>query len=239
MMARALQLVFKAFTSLIGRQHASGLDYIPKPPFIVAINHLGFFDVTAVYGQIGGPDITGWAAEKYERHLIWGNILRAGGAIFINRGMVDRKALDKAVAWLKSGMAFAIAPEGTRSPTRSLARAKTGIAYLADESGAPVVPCALTGTEQVLESLLRLRRAPITIRFGQAFHLPPIGDENRPAGLRRNTDEVMSRIAAMLPPDYRGIYADHPRTQQLLRAGYGEEPVEANAPARPEILPIG
>ena len=230
MLARALQIVFKAFTTLIGRQLVVGLAHVPDPPYIVAINHLGFFDVTAVYGQIGGSHITGWAAEKYERHLIWGTILRAGGVIFIKRGMVDRQGLDKAVVWIKSGKAFAMAPEGTRSPTRSLARGKTGIAYLAEEARMPVVPCALTGTERVAASLLRLQRAPITIQFGQAFLLPPISPEARTAGLRSNTDEVMCRIAAMLPADYRGVYADHPRTLQLIAAGYGENPIEANAP---------
>lgn len=223
MLARSLKHLFSAVLAVLTRQEIEGLENVPEPPYIFAINHLGTFDVPLVFGTIGGPHIIGWAAEKYEYHPIFGPLLRAGGAIFIKRGLVDRKALDAAVAALKSGTAFGMAPEGTRSDASALARGKTGVAYLAAESGAPVVPAAITGTERVGRKLLRLQRAKLTMRIGPPLQLPPLTGENRSRELRRNADEVMCRIAAMLPPEYRGAYAEHERTLSLIEAGYGPQ----------------
>jgi len=230
-LARALKAFFQAGLAVLTRQQISGGERIPNPPFIIAINHLGVFDVPLIYGQFGGPHITGWAAEKYEHDLIFGTLLRSGGAIFIQRGLVDRKALDAAVDWLHRGKAFALAPEGTRSPTAAMARAKTGIAYLAHDSKAPVVPIAITGPEVVSASLRRLHRPLLTATVGEPFELPPFPAQDRTAGLRRNTDAVMCRIAAMLPASYRGYYADFPLTRALIESGYGDEPIEANVPS--------
>jgi 1-acyl-sn-glycerol-3-phosphate acyltransferase len=229
-LARALKAFFQFGLFVLTHQQIEGEQRIPQPPFIMAINHLGLFDVPLVYGHFGGPHITGWAAEKWEHNLVYGTLLRSGGAIFIQRGAVDRRALDAAVRWLQTGKAFAMAPEGTRSPTAALARGKTGIAYLAHGADAPVVPCAVTGTEVVAASLRRLRRPLLTATVGDPFRLPPLPEQDRAAGLRRNTDEVMCRIAAMLPPSYRGYYADFPRTRSLLEAGYGRHPIVANTP---------
>lgn len=230
MFDRALKKLFQLVMKFLARQEFEGLARMPPPPYILAVNHLGFFDVAFVYGQLGSTTLTGWAAEKYENHPFFGPLLRAGGAIFIERGKVDRQAIAAAVEWLHQGNGFGIAPEGTRSPTSSLIRAKTGIAYLADEANVPVLPIAITGTEKIGDGIPPFYRPLLTARVGEAFSLAPLPEEGRAAGLRRNTDEIMCRIAAMLPPSYRGVYADHPRTLELLAAGYFEEPVNANAP---------
>ena len=96
-------------------------------------------------------------------------------------------------------------------------RGKAGVAYLAESSGAPVVPMALIGAENITASLKRLRRQRVKLRIGKPFSLPPLDEENRAASLRANTDEVMCRIAALLPEGYRGIYTDHQRLKKLLR----------------------
>jgi 1-acyl-sn-glycerol-3-phosphate acyltransferase len=229
MLDRALKFVFRVVISLLARQKYEGLERIPEPPFILAVNHLGFFDVAFVYSKIGGTNLTGWAAEKYEEHPFFGPLLSAGGAIFIERGRVDREAIAAAVEWLNQGNGFGIAPEGTRSPTSSLIRAKTGIAYLADEARVPILPCAITGTEKIGRGIPPFYRPLLTARFGEAFSLPPLPSKDRAAGLRRNTDEIMCRLAAMLPPEYRGVYADHQRTLAMLAAGYHQEPINANS----------
>jgi 1-acyl-sn-glycerol-3-phosphate acyltransferase len=58
----------------------------------------------------------------------------------------------------------------------------------------------------------------VTARFGRPLHLPIRPDEDRGLALRRNTDEIMCHIAAMLPPEYRGVYSGHPRLKELLVA---------------------
>jgi 1-acyl-sn-glycerol-3-phosphate acyltransferase len=111
-----------------------------------------------------------------------------------------------------------MAPEGTRSPTGALIEARPGASYLAARSGAPIVPVAVTGTEDknVVAHLKRLRRVKVITRIGEPFTLPPLGRGDREVELKKDTDEIMCRIAAMLPLEYRGVYADHPRTLELL-----------------------
>jgi 1-acyl-sn-glycerol-3-phosphate acyltransferase len=65
------------------------------------------------------------------------------------------------------------------------------------------------------------RRPYLKLQFGKPFCLPPIDRKNREEQLQRNTDEIMCRIAAMLPEKYWGVYQDHPRLAELIREGYG------------------
>jgi 1-acyl-sn-glycerol-3-phosphate acyltransferase len=116
---------------------------------------------------------------------------------------------------LKAGGVLGLAPEGTRSHTGQLQEGKTGAAYLADRAGVPIVPVALAGTENVWRNLKRLRRTPVACTIGQPFRLPSDG-RAKGEQLKHLTDEVMCRIAALLPPQYHGAYAGHPRLKELL-----------------------
>jgi 1-acyl-sn-glycerol-3-phosphate acyltransferase len=218
MLPRFLRWFFDLLSSLLTRRVVDGLENLPASgPYILAINHLSYFDLPFVFGLIGGEDVTGWAAEKYAHHPFFGPILRMGGGIFIDRGEVDRSALSAAQAWLKQGKIFGMAPEGTRSKDHRLQRGKTGVAYLSHLSGAPIVPVGIYGTEETLRCWLRLRRPTFHMRIGKPFTLGSLDPHNRTASLRRDTDEIMCRIAALLPPEYRGLYADHPRLHELLK----------------------
>jgi 1-acyl-sn-glycerol-3-phosphate acyltransferase len=219
--AQLLHAAFNRALDLIADRHVVGLENVPPHgPYIVVTNHLSALDAAVIYGQLGGPDMKGWAAEKWERNLVFGTILRMGGGYFIQRGQVHRDAIEFAVEWLRAGHVFGMAPEGTRSRGGGLNQGKTGVAYLAHLSGAPIVPLAHSGTDKVMRSLLRLRRGHIEVMIGPAFHLPPLDPADRSAGLRRHADEVMCRLAMLLPPEYRGVYADHPRLRELLAGAH-------------------
>lgn len=213
----ALRPLARLALDLLTVRHIEGRRRIPsRGPCLVVANHLSFLDGVIVFDLIGGEQTSAWAAEKWERNLIFGTLLRLGNAVFIRRGKVDRRALEHAADWLRAGKIFMMAPEGTRSPTSSLGPGKPGVAYLAHWTGAPVLPIAHWGTETTMGSWRRLRRPRIGIRVGEPFALPPVDEAERTESLRRNTDEVMCRLAALLPPAYRGLYADHPRTLELL-----------------------
>jgi 1-acyl-sn-glycerol-3-phosphate acyltransferase len=111
-----------------------------------------------------------------------------------------------------------IAPEGTRSKTEALQEGKMGVAFLAAKSGYPVLPVALTGTEDrgVVENLKHFRRSKITVTAGDLLEIDLPGGKGREHAMRQATDEIMCRIAAKLPEKYRGVYADHPRLKELL-----------------------
>ena len=215
---RLLRWIFATLVRLLARFTVEGLEYVPgKGPFLLVTNHLGLADIAVGYAVLGGADVTGWAAAKHRTHPIFGTLIRWGNGIFIRRGKVDREALEAAIAWLRQGKIFSLAPEGTRSRSGGLAQAKTGAAYLADLAQVPLLPAAFIGTENTFPQLLRFRRPEITFRIGKIFRLPPLHVETRTKDLRENTDEIMCHIAALLPPDYRGFYADHPRLKELLQ----------------------
>lgn len=227
---RLLHLFFALLVRTLSKTRAEGLENVPASgPYLLVSNHMSMADVPASYIYLGGPHITGWVAAKWRYHPLFALILALGGGIFIRRGEVDRSALDAAVDWLRSGKAFGMSPEGTRSKVGALQRAKTGAAYLADAANVPILPVGLIGTEKVWRCLLRLRRPEIVVRVGETFRLPPVDHENRSLSLRRNSDEIMCRIAALLPPRYWGYYAENPRIQELVQesSAPGGEPVLA------------
>jgi 1-acyl-sn-glycerol-3-phosphate acyltransferase len=128
------------------------------------------------------------------------------------------KAMRKMIALMQEGKCLVIAPEGTRSRTGSLNEGKPGVAFLAARSGFPVVPVAITGTEDkvVLANVKRFKRSTITLTGGKQFIIPPLPKSNRDEALQNYTDEIMCQMAVILPERYRGVYAEHPRMKELL-----------------------
>jgi 1-acyl-sn-glycerol-3-phosphate acyltransferase len=98
-----------------------------------------------------------------------------------------------------------------------LAEGKAGTVLIAEKTLAPIVPVGLAGSETAVKQLLSLRRPHIVVRFGKPFRLPPIDRDHRDAWLQSGTEEIMCQIAAVLPPQYHGFYAGHPRLLELLR----------------------
>jgi len=87
---------------------------------------------------------------------------------------------------------------------------------LALKSGVPIVPVGIQGTEFAIDKWKHLKKPHMIARFGQAFTLAPIEDAiNRAEILQRYTEEIMCRIAVLLPEKYRGFYRDHPRLQEF------------------------
>jgi len=212
-----LRLVLRLLFRWLCRVEVIGLENVPRQGgAILAVNHLSRLDPPLVYAVLDRDDATALVAEKYQRYPWFRWVINLVKGIWIHRGEADLSALREARQYLQGGGLLGVAPEGTRSRTGALMAAKTGVAYLADKAGVPVIPVAISGTEKAIAQLLCLRRPHLRIQFGRPLFLPPIEREHREAALRRNTDEIMCAIAAMLPPQYRGVYADHPRLQELL-----------------------
>jgi len=157
-------------------------------------------------------------AEKYQKYGIVRWLVTKLDAIWLERFEADFHAIRETLERLKAGGVLVIAPEGTRSTTRGLLPGRPGASYMAAKSGLPVVPVAVTGTEDELVKarLKHLKRLDIRVRVGVPFTLPPAKGPERDAILQQGTDEIMCRIAALLPESYRGVYADHPRLKELL-----------------------
>jgi 1-acyl-sn-glycerol-3-phosphate acyltransferase len=194
------------------------MEKLPAGNFIAAANHLGRLDTAILLCIIDREDIIMPVAEKYRNHPLFGAIGRAVNAIWLNRFEADYPALREILARMQNGGMLVIAPEGTRSKTEALQEGRMGVAFLASKSGYPVLPVGLTGTEdrRIMENLKRFRRSKITVRAGDLFHIQIPKGKGREQAMREATDEIMCRIAALLPEKYRGVYADQPRLKELL-----------------------
>jgi 1-acyl-sn-glycerol-3-phosphate acyltransferase len=201
-----VRAIINALFGLIARREYVGLENIPEPPYILVSNHLSVFDAPLLLA-VCPHTVRAFAAAKHKRNPVYAPLLVMMGSIFVQRGEVDRQALKGALDVLKRGEVLGLAPEGTRARgTYALQRGKTGTAYLATRADVPIVPVALSGTEQIKHNLPRLRRAHVRAVVGEPFRLPESGRVRGPK-LDEYTDLIMRRLAELLPEAYRGVYA--------------------------------
>lgn len=197
---------------LVSDFKAEGVENIPlSGPAVLVSNHLDTMDGAAVFAILP-RQVTVFAADKHNRRLSFlGWLLRTfANAIWVARGEVDRKALRAALDAVARGEMLAIAPEGTRSKTGALQKGHDGTAYLVARSGAPIVPVVAWGQEKIWSELAHLRRSRVHLVVGKPFSLPPEAAHARSAELAVYTEQIMRRLASLLPPAYRGVYADKP-----------------------------
>src|SRR5512146_203730 len=220
-MRNLIRWLLRRVLNLIARIEVRGRENLPETgPYVIATNHLGLLDATMLFYAMDRWDVFIPTAEKWEEipFLRWvGKYLNF---VFVDRFNPDIKAMRKIISLMEQGHIMVIAPEGTRSRVGSMIEGKPGVSYLAAKLRRPIVPVGLAGTrdETVIDNLKHLRRSRITVTAGPPFMLPPLPVKDRDAALRQDTDEIMCRIAALIPPEYRGVYADHPRLKELLAA---------------------
>lgn len=195
------------------------IDTAPRQgALIVAGNHLGVLDAMIVFSVIDKRDYIVMVAEYHKNYAFRRWLSSIVGGIFVDRYQADFAALREVIKRLNQGGVLIISPEGTRSKTGGLLPGQPGTAYLASKTGVPVLPVSIAGSEDslVAANLKRLRRSPVNVVFGEAINFAPVSREGREETLQEYTDEIMCQIAALLPEDYRGVYADHPRLKELL-----------------------
>jgi 1-acyl-sn-glycerol-3-phosphate acyltransferase len=138
---------------------------------------------------------------------IIGRVMRWYGTWPVLRDGDDRAALRMALGILRNGLPLLIAPEGTRNPD-GLRDPQPGAAFLALKTGVPLLPVGISGTASIFSSLRECRKQHIDVSIGKLYRLPDLPGLPRRELLHRHTDLIMRRIAALLPPDHQGDYAD-------------------------------
>ena len=218
-MRNFLRWFIRLLARAIARVEVRGYEYIPPvKSYVIATNHIGILDAIMAFYALDRWDMYIPVAEKWEQNWFLNWLGRYFNFVFIDRFNPDIQAMRKLIRLMEEGNLLAISPEGTRSRVGSLIEAKPGVTYLATKLNCPILPVAITGTEDkvILGNVKRLRRSRITITAGPHFTLPPIPRQNRDEALKQSTDEIMCRIAVLLPEKYRGVYAEHPRLKELL-----------------------
>lgn len=216
---RLIRGVIVVLLKLFTRTRVEGLERVRglTGQAIVASNHLGRLDAGYSFLLVDRDDIIMVVAEKYKDWPVFRFLVKHLDLLWLERFETDLGTLKEVLRRLAAGGILLIAPEGTRSKTETLQEGKRGVAYLAAKSGAPIYPTAIYGSEDraVKAQFKRLRRPEVRIIVGEPFTIPPLPRQARDAFLRIQTDEIMARIAALLPEKYRGVYSKHPRVAQL------------------------
>lgn len=216
---RLIRIFVSLIVRLMARLTVIGLENAPLDAnIVIASNHIGRLDAFLIYTFTKRQDVIMMVAEKYRENRVLSWLADRMNVVWVDRFNADFGAVRTTLNRLKNGGILVLAPEGTRSPNGVLQEGRPGAGYLASRAGVPIVPIALIGSDDAIvrRNLRRLKRTPITARVGKSFTLPPIPTKDRELALRSYTDEMMCRIAALLPPERRGFYADHSRLKELL-----------------------
>ena len=196
---------------LIGSKfHLRGSANVPSSgPLLIVSNHVGAVDPVIIGGWTPRPVWFMAKAELFRGAFGW--LMRAYQAFPVIRHSPDRAALRRAFTLLKQGSAVVLFPEGHRSDKASLLRAEPGAGFIARHSGAPLLPIAITGTQNVLgRHQLMPRRAEVSMTFGELFQLPDRNRDGSQMDHQQSADYLMTKIAALLPLEYQGAYASAP-----------------------------
>lgn len=199
----ALRYVAIVLLNIIVRFRVRGLYNVPKQgAFIIASNHLSWTDIPFIPLYLRRKLVYMAKEEYYTSKLAW--LVRFLGAFPVKRGEGDRQALRAAEGQLEKGNILGIFPEGTRSRSRAMAKAHAGMGMIALRSGVPVIPVAIWGSEKTFKKF----RPQVTVSYGEPMLLKPKGKKITREDIDEATEQVMRKIAEMLPPEYRGVYSE-------------------------------
>lgn len=218
LLTRATRLTIVPLARLIYRPAVEGRENVPRRgPVILAANHVSFLDSIVIPIVAPRPVAFLAKAEFFQQPGFKGWLTRTcltgTEAIPVQRGAsrAAQESLEVALEVLENGRAFGIHPEGTRSRDGRLYRGRTGVAWLALASGAPVVPVAVLGTDRIQPVGAKLPRiGKVTVRFGAPMHFTPPPGGNTNQARRAVTDEIMAAIGGLSGQERAGRYNELP-----------------------------
>lgn len=212
--------IVRAILKAACRVDPAELAKIPRRgPLILVTNHVNFLEAPLLYSFLYPRDIAGFAKAETWRNPFLGALARIWECVPVQRGANDMSSMRLALAALARGKMLNVMPEGTRSHDGRLGRGHGGVVAMALRSRAPIIPIAHFGAEDFWKNLSRGRRTEVHIRVGEAFRLREPQPGRAKSSRGEAADEIMLRLAELLPPEYRGAYAGlEPSSFQLLPA---------------------
>ncbi len=226
------------FIHFVEKLDVTGLENIPvRGPVIMVGNHITFMDIPTI----------GFYVKRHQHHMgkielfrvpVLGAIMRGLDAFPVRRGEGDRESLRTAEELLGAGQMLVVFPEGHRSRTGKMAAGLAGVALIAMRTGAPIVPVGIAGTERVLKGHYGPWAPTVHVVYGTPFTLEVSGKRRR-EDLERGIDTIMRHIAALVPPEYRGVYADAPAAAALNASPVVAETSSGESAADASVPPAG
>ena len=211
--------IIKVLLEMICIVHTEEVGKVPlNGPLILAGNHTNFIDAVVFFTFTPPRPITGIAKVETWDSPILGQHFSLWGAIPIKRGEADHTAFNACMKALEEGKILAILPEGTRSGNGVLQKGQPGIVLLAARSNLPILPGVILGQEKFWQNLRRFKRTEIFVRVGKPFKLKTENMSFDRDMRQKMADEVMFRLAELMPESSRGDYADLTRSDSSLWA---------------------
>lgn len=213
------RMVATPLARAVYRPRIEGRANVPRTgAVILASNHLSFIDSMAIPTAAPRPVHFLAKSSYFEGTGLKGALSRsfftAVGAIPVRRGagQAALDALEQQRQLLEEGLAVALYPEGTRSTDGRLYKGRTGVAFLALQTGAPVVPVGLIGTDRVMPVGAKTPslRERVTVKFGEPLDLSRHGSADSGRARRLATDEIMAAIHALSGQELAGVYNEPP-----------------------------
>jgi 1-acyl-sn-glycerol-3-phosphate acyltransferase len=222
---------------LVMKRRISGQEKTPREGgLLIVSNHLGLLDPFAIGTKLPRRLYILAKVELFSWPIL-GWLARRADVIPIRRGQSDREALRRVLEHLQAGHAVLIFPEGTypkRHQPRGMLPAQAGTALLAQRSGAAILPIGITGSEMVWSPRTLpwglFRRWPVEVRVGDPYRPTVPASASQKQALALITEEMMRRIATLLPASYRGHYRED-------APSLAQQPAQATTPGLAETGP--
>jgi 1-acyl-sn-glycerol-3-phosphate acyltransferase len=206
---RIVLAILRPFSKIFLSWKVKGLENVPLTgPLIVIANHVHLLDPVLLVLSFPWW-INFMAKEELFRSSFLRPLVRWGQAFPIRRqGTIKekREVFKQAKDVLNKGLILGMFPEGKRSRDGKLMAGKSGSAVMASQMDVPLLPVGIIGTDKVKGISWLWRRPAIVINIGQPFMLPSIDSRLTKSQMKSLTDSMMSKIAALLPPEYQGDY---------------------------------
>ena len=204
-------VIFKGLMGIFADYSVVGRENIPtRGPLIVVSNHLANIDPAIVASALNRPPLFMAKKELFSNPFM--RFLLSGYGVHpLDRMGADLRALNRAKSQLAvEGRVIILFPEGTRSRNQILQSGKPGVAHLASITGAPIVPFGLAGTSK-LQGIVGVLRptGTLTLNIGAPFRI--VQDDDTPTRrlLMSATNEIMRRIAELIPEANRGKFTEN------------------------------
>jgi 1-acyl-sn-glycerol-3-phosphate acyltransferase len=205
---RFITFIIRLLLKILCKVEGDKLESVPRQgPLLLVFNHINFLEIPLIFTLLLPRNICGIAKKETWDNWFLRILAKAWGAIPIDRETPSISTFREAGKALKEKKILCIAPEGTRSGTGVLAKGRQGVVFLALQNRVPILIVAHYGAEKFWHNIKRLKRTHVTFVVGKPFLLA--NETKITKNVRKEmTDQIMARLASMLPERYHGAYTD-------------------------------
>lgn len=201
--------LLRTFFRLFFRIDRSELAKVPQAgPLLMMVNHTSNLEGPMLYAFLQPRPLHALAKQELWEQKFMAYLMNMWKSIPVDRQNMGRSTMDACFKVLEDRHILAIAPEGTRSKDGNLQEGKGGVAFIAHKKDVPMIPVAVMGFPSFSRNIKRLRRTVITIKVGEVFEIVQKGGRIDADTRQALADEIMMRLAIMMPNEMRGHYKD-------------------------------